>query len=287
MAEEMVDNISEFPPNIELYSAMPYGGDGGGKEDDWFHVARNTPGDHIEAIWDLELVFRPDIPEEYKPVKLMGLESVFDNIRFHYAMNYTSWKYHEDILIWALRALKPGGQLSIIAPDIDWILKLWLAEAIGQDPNKYIQNTQSAELSELNEIIQNSQISVQSTEGQGKRGGWNPIRSMLNDADIPPEQFEPPTREQMVEAVPDKIHIDVRNDFDFDLWLMQQLYSSGSGDPQDSFKSVFNRRYLATLLRRTQFVIRLLQNNPENPAQIEAKAFKHPSRLLSVGEVTE
>lgn len=286
MAEEMGETISEFPPNIELYSAMPYGGDGGGKEDEWFHVARNTSGDHIEAIWDLELVFRPDIPEEDKPTKLMGLESVFENIRFHYAMNYTSWKYHEDILIWALRALKPGGQLSIIAPDIDWILKLWLAEAIGQDPNKYVQNTLATELNELKEIMTSNPAPIQQ-EGQSKRGGWNPIRGMLSDADIPVEQFEPPTREQMVAAVPDKIHIDVRNDFDFDLWLMQQLYSSGSGEPQDSFKSVFNRRYLATLLRRTQFVIRLLQNNPENPAQIEAKAFKHPSRLLSVGEVTE
>ena len=115
------------------------------------------------------------------------------------------------------------------------------------------------------------------------KGGWiNPIKAMINSVGMPMDDFKTPTREQMEESVPDKLQEGIENPWDFDLWLMQQLYSSGSGEPQDSFKAVFGKRYLSILLRKTQFVIKLLQNNPENPKQLEAKAFKHKSRLMNI-----
>ena len=270
----------DIPTNIELYSSMPYGGnvENGESIDDWFHVARNMVGDHIEAVWDIETIFRPDIDEEDKPTVLMGIEGHFDHIRLHYALNYTSWKYHEDLMIWCLKALKPGGNITILSPDIDWILKQWLGEAIGQDPNEFIYNTQAEEIKELREALEKKGVDVP------EKGQWlNPIKAMVRQAEIPEEGFDVPTREEIEEAVPGRLQENITNPWDFDLWLLQQLYSSGSGEPQDSFKAVFGRRYLSTLLRRTQLVIRLLQNNPENPKQLEVKAFKHQSRLMSIG----
>jgi len=269
----------DFPENIEFYSSMPYGGEDGESHDDWFHIARNNVGEHIEAVWDIEKIFRPDISEEDKPLKLMGIEGHFQNIRLHYALNYTSWKYHEELMIWCLKALKPGGQLSIISPDLDWILKYWLAEALSLDPNEFLINSQSEEIKSLRSSLEN-----QSDE---KKSSWNPIKIMTEKASIPEEQFPSLAREEMIDSVPDRIQVDMNNTWDFDLWLLQNLYSSGSGEPQDSFKAVFGRRYLATLLRRTQFVIRLLQTNPQNPKQLEAKAFKHPSRLMTVTDLSE
>ena len=263
----------DIPVNIEFYSAMPYGGGEEQTADDWFHIGRNTVSDHIEAVWDIETMFRPDVPEEDTPTPLMGMEGYFEHIRLHYALNYTSWKYHEDLMIWCLKALKPGGNLTILSPDIDWILMQWMAEAVGQNPNDYIYNTQSDEIKELKEKL--------GADSSGK-GGWiNPLKAMVNNAGIPVDDFKTPTRKEMEDSVP-SLQEGVENPWDFDLWLMQQLYSSGSGEPQDSFKSVFGRRYLSTLLRKPQFVIKLLQNNPENPKQLEAKAFKHQSRLMNL-----
>ena len=259
---------------IEIYSAMPYGGEDNNL-DEYFHVARNQVGEHIEAVWDLESIFRPDIPDDDKPAPLMGLESHFEEIRLHYALNYTSWKYHEDLLIWALRALKPNGKLQIVAPDIDWILKYWLADALFADTNQY---GESSELGELR--IENEQLKKQLGQSDPKKKK-SILSRMLKDADIPENALPELSRESIIVAVPDKVLADIPVDWDFDLWLMQQLYSSGAGEPQDTFKALFGKRYLSTLLRRTQFVITLLQNNPNNPKQIEAKAYKHPSRLIS------
>ena len=268
----------DIQKNIEFYTSMPYGGADGKSHDDWFHIARNNVDEHIEAVWDIETMFRPDIDDDEKPSPLMGVEDHFEHIRLHYALNYTSWKYHEDLMIWCLKALKPGGNLTIISPDIDWILKRWLAEAIGEDPNDFIQNSQSEEIDHLKGIIEGKNIDY------NQKPSWlNPIKSMVTRSEVPVEAFPKVTREELEESIPGRVQQDVQNPWDFDLWLMQQLYSSGSGEPQDSFKAVFGRRYLSTLLRKTQFVIKLLQNNPENPKQLEAKAFKHQSRLMSVG----
>lgn len=259
----------DIPVNIEFYSAMPYGGNEEQTADDWFHISRNTVSEHIEAVWDVEKMFRPDIPEDEKPTPLMGIEGYFEHIRLHYALNYTSWKYHEDLMIWCLKALKPGGNLTIICPDLDWILMQWMAEAVGQNPNDYIVNTQADEIKKLREKA-------------GKSSGWiNPIKAMVSNSGIPIDDFSAPNRNEMEDAVP-MMKEGVENEWDFDLWLMQQLYSSGSGEPQDSFKAVFGRRYLSVLLRKTQFVVKLLQSNPENPKQLEAKAFKHKSRLMNL-----
>lgn len=277
----------ELPSKIEIYSAIPYGGGDDGNIDEWFHVARNEPGEHIEAIWDIEAVFRPDVSEEDKPGKLLGLESVFDEIRLHYCLNYVHWRYHEELLIYCLRALKPGGKLQIISPDLDWILRYWLADILTVDMNKYVQSEEIDRLRAENEQLkaENERLREKLSIGQKpwwRRGKREPaVEAILKDAEIPANQLPRVERSEIEKEVPDKVLSGVQTDWDFDLWMLQQMYSSGAGEPQDTFKAVFNKRYLSTLLRRTQFVITLLQNNPENPKQIEAKAFKHPSRLFS------
>lgn len=263
----------ELPSKIEFYTAMPYGGENN-NPDEWFHVARNEVGDHIEAVWDVESIFRPDIDEDLKPAPLRGLESHFDEIRLHYALNYTSWKYHEDLMIWCLRALKPNGKLQIVSPDIDWILRYWLADVLSFDANKYSESPEVDRLRIENEELR-GKLDI---EPKKKRSIFS---RMLKDAEVPENALQELPRDNIVSEVTNKVLADVESDWDCDLWLMQQLYSSGSGEPQDTFKAIFGKRYLSILLHRTQFVITMLQNNPQNIKQIEAKAYKHPSRLLS------
>lgn len=252
----------DIQSKIEIYSAMPYAGADGQSQDEWFHVAYNEPGNHIEAIWNIEKLFRPEVPEDEKPTPLMGTMEYFDEIRLHYALNYVAYRYHEDLMIWAAKALKPGGILSIVSPDIDWVLTRWLAEAIHVNIQDYIVNNEQKE----------SKIKAVTAL----------IKRMLKGADIPETQFEPVDRKIIVKEVPDIVLEDIESDWDFDLWLMQQIYSSGAGEPQDCFKALFGKRYLSTLLRRALFVVTMLQNNPNNPKQMEATAYKHPSRLLNI-----
>jgi len=259
---------------IEIYSALPYGGEENNQEE-WFHVARNEVGEHIEAVWDIEAIFRPDISNEDKPGPLLGVENAFDEIRLHYALNYTSWKYHEDLMIWAMKSLKSGGKLQVVSPDLDWILRYWLSDILGLDPTQYTQSTELEKLQQENETLKTKL----SEEPETKKSSI--FKKMLKDTDVPKEALPSIDHDKIAQEITDKVLPDVENAWDFDLWLLQRLYSSGSGEPQDTFKAVFGKRYLSTLLRRTQFVITMLQNNPQNPMQIEAKAFKHPSRLLS------
>jgi hypothetical protein len=283
----------DMPSRIEIYSAMPYEGGEDSKINDWFHVARNQSSDHIEAIWDIETLFRPEVSEEDKPIPLLGLESAFDEVRFHYALNYTSQRYHEDLMLWAFKALKPGGQLQIISPDADWVLKYWVGDALGIDANDYIISRKEnnneleqecdalrARVAELSEQIANTQKWYQKIKFAKDAKATNEIERMLGESGIPKESIPSIDGEQIVAEIPDRVSADRSTDIDFDLWLLQQLYSSGAGEPQDTFKSIFGKRYLSDLLRKTRFIISLLQNNPENPRQMEAKVFRHASRLL-------
>jgi hypothetical protein len=260
-------------PKIEIYSAVPYGGEDN-NPDEWVHVARNEVTTHIEAVWDIEAMFRPDIPEDDKPAILQGLESYFEEIRLHYALNYTHWKYHTELMIWALRALKPGGKLQIISPDIDWILRYWLADALSLDADKYIACSATKTLLQENEELRRQL----KTKPKKKPSIFS---RMLKDAKVPESALPKLPREQIAAEVKDKVLADVETEWDFDLWLLQQLYSSGSGEPQDTFKAVFGKRYLSTLLRRSQFIITELQNSPDNMKQMVAKAYKHKSRLVA------
>ena len=285
----------ELLPHIEIYTAQPYAGNDGQSLDLWFHVARNESSEHIEAIWDIEAIFRPEISEEDKPTPLLGLESVFDEIRFHYALNYTSQRYHEDLMLWAFKALKPGGQLRIISPDADWILKHWVGDALGINADDYIvipkedddyskleqeRDELLVRVTELSEQLTHTPKWYQKIKLTKDAEAAGEIEKMLEDAEIPKESIPIIDKEQIVAEIPDRIIADRPTDVDFDMWLMQQLYSSGAGEPQDIFKSIFGKRYLSELLRKTRFIISLLQNNPQNPKQIEAKVFRHPSRLL-------
>lgn len=272
----------DIQDKIEIYSAIPYAGHDGNSQDDWFHVAYNGAGRHIEAVWNIETLFRPEVPDDEKPTKLIGLEEYFSEIRLHYALNYVSQRYHEDMLIWCMRSLKPNGKLQIISPDIDWILKYWLAEAVDLEPVQYIINS---EITDYIEALE-AEIDNKNEIGGLKSSIANVFKKMLHDAQIPEQQLPTLNRKQLVQDA-SNVHEDIEIDWDFDLWLMQQLYSSGAGEPQDCFKAVFGKRYLSTLLRRTQFVITLMQNNPDNPKQIEARAFKHPSRLFGATSYEE
>lgn len=265
----------ELLSRIEIYSAMPYEGD---KEtssvDDWFHVARNEKQQHIEAIWDLESMFRPEIPD--KPTELMGLEEYFDEIRFHYALNYTSQRYHEDLMLWAMQSLKRGGKLQIVSPDADWILRYWVADAMQLDARKFEKrNPDEKDAQKKQPRKFRGPLSFLTKKAHAEE-----VRAMLNADGIPEEQLSPKSHDEMADEIPDRVSKDIPQEWDFDVWLMQQLYSSGAGEPQDSFKSMFGKRYLSELLRRSGFVVHLLQNNPQNLRQIEAKAIRHPSRLI-------
>ena len=279
---------------IEIYSAMPYKGGKDSSIDDWFHVARNEPKEHVEAIWDIESLFRPEIDDKDKPIRLLSIESHFDEIRLHYALNYTSWRYHEDLLIWALKALKPGGKLQIISPDSEWILRHWLADALLLDPEKYQTADQLEELQKENEQLKRENEQLRQQLNILKAPWWqlnkrrkNKVKQMLEDAGVPTDLLPQITHDEIAKSVPDLVMKEVKQDWEFDLWLLQQLYSSGAGEPQDTFKAIFNKRYLSVLLHRTQFVTKLLQNNPNNPMQIEAEAIKHPSRLFFSPNIKE
>jgi len=278
----------ELLPRIEIYSAIPYSGGDDSTIDDWFHVARNEPGEHIEAIWDIETLFRPEVEQENKVTALMGLESQFSEIRLHYTLNYVAWRYHEDLMIWAIKALKPGGKISIVAPDFDSILTYCIADALNAEISSIIANEDEfVTIKQQNEDLRSENNELREALNLSSSSSWYNIKRkktievLLQNAEIPRNQFNQLEREKIIEAVPDKINKDIKNEGEFDLWLMQQLYSSGAGEPPDVFKAIFGKRYLSILLRKTQFITTLLQNNPQNPMQIEAKAFKHQSRLLT------
>lgn len=267
----------ELLPRIEIYSAVPYSGGEDSNIDDWFHVARNEKGEHIEAVWDIETLFRPEIPLTEKPGELTR-ELFFDEIRLHYALNYTSQRYHEDLMLWAIKALKPGGKLQIIAPDADWLLRYWVAEAVS------LKNPDDYEVLPRDLVRENEELRTQLAKLQQKQKSWprqlNPFKRIINDSGIPDNVLLSIQHKDMATEIPDRIIVDRPQEADFDIWIMQQLYSSGAGEPQDCFKSIFGKRYLSYLLSRTRFIVMLLQNNPQNPKQIEVKAYRHPSRLL-------
>jgi len=265
----------EIQDKIEIYSAIPYAGSDGKSKDSWFHVAYNQKGEHIEAIWNIEDLFNPDIPETEKPVRLLGKENYFSAIRLHYALNYIAWRYHEDLLIWCMKALVPKGKLQVISPDLDWILKYWLAEAVDVDIDSYRVNR------ELEDRIEQLQDEIERLSGSRFSNFIKRIpviNRIARDRALP--ELQRVDHSTISKTVPDFVMKDVRTDWDFDLWLLQELYSSGAGKPQDSFKAVFGKRYLSQLLRRAGFIVNKLENNPQNEKQIEAYAFKHASRII-------
>ena len=256
-----IDIASEIPVNIEFYTAMPYKTDDD-TLDDWFHVAYNNIGEHIEAVWDLETLFRPDAPERFKPLPLMGLTDYFQTIRLHFALDYTSYKYHEPLIQWAVTALVPNGKLKIITRNADYIFKYWLIDILG------IESVEDED-------------SVVSEKSKGLKGF---AEKALGQSGIPSHQFEQLSREEINEVVPDRINLDrPALPWEFDLWLNQRLFSSGSGEPQDSFKSICTGGYLSTLLKRGGLIIEQINAVPNNPYQLEAIAKRHASRLFSLG----
>jgi len=291
----------ELLDNIEIYTAMPYGGENN-NPDEWFHIGRNEKSEHIEDVLDIESLFRPDISIEDKP-PLLNVEECFTCIRFHYALDYTSQRYHEDLMLWAMKSLKRGGKLHIITRNGDWILRYWLADALSISSSDYtVDMIKDAQINELADKLAIKEKELEGNENQieelrqqirqapsSKKSWWKPkfirnekgyVLNLLNEAGIPSTQFEQKPREEMVQEIPDRIIEDVERDEDFDVWLQQQLFSSGAGEPQDCFKSLCSMRYLSGLFRRTRFITELLQEVPENPRHIEAKLLKHPLRLL-------
>lgn len=265
----------DIQDKIEIYSAIPYAGHDGKSQDDWFHVAYNNKDDHIEAVWDIEDLVNPDIPESDKPLQLLGRENYFTEIRLHYALNYTTWRYHEDLMIWCIKALIPKGKIHIISPDLDWILLRWLAEAVDVDIESYRINR------ELEDKIEQLQAQVKQLSGDKFTEfikHMPVVNKIVRDREIP--ELQKLKHKEISNTVPDFVMEDIENDWDFDLWLLQKLYSSGAGMPQDSFKAVFSKRYLSQLLQRSGFIVNTLENNPNNPEQMEAHAFRHASRII-------
>lgn len=248
--------ISEYQ-NIELYSAMPYAGKDGEALDEWFHVGRNEQRPHIEALWDIEKLLSPDLPERVKPMELIGLEGHFANIRLHYALDYTSHRYHENLLLWCIKSLQTGGHLQIITRNPHYIFRYWLVDAVGEP-------MESGEPDSIAELRQDA-------------------TAHLDQAEFPITQLQPISRREIAKASPDLVSMDRDPDrWEFDLWLNQMLYSSGAGEPQDTFKSLVSEDYLAVILKRTGFVLKSINTVPNNPLQLEAIAFRHPSKLIGI-----
>jgi len=245
----------DIPDKIEIYSAMPYEGNKEEDEtiDDWFHVSYNDTREHIEAVWDIETMFRPDVDSD---IPLGGIEEHFEKIRLHYALNRVSHKYHENLMLWVIKALKPGGKLQIISPDLDYILMRWLGNSLVPiEDSTVINNDSDKWFAKITRVFRGSNVEIISeTKSE--------IEDTLKASDIP------------LDSIPQE------ETDDFDLWLLDKLYSSGSGEPQDCFKATFNKRYLSQLLNKTLLIVDSIDSNADNPSQMIAFARKHESRLF-------